>query len=87
MERTGKGFGIGLGGNYAGKFATLNRSVTGIFVLPSYTVVNAAISYKTTYYDFILKADNLLNKKYYSGWSTITPQQLRSISLSFIYKF
>lgn len=82
-----KGFGIGLGGNYASKFATLNRSVTGIFVLPSYTVVNAALSYKTTYYDFILKADNLLNQKYYSGWSTITPQQLRSISLSFIYKF
>lgn len=82
-----KGLGLGFGGNYASEHLTLNRSVTGTFTLPSYTIMNAAISYRTNHYDLILKADNLLNKRYYSGWSTITPQQLRNISLSFNYKF
>jgi iron complex outermembrane receptor protein len=82
-----KGLGLGFGGNYASEHLTLNRSVTGTFTLPSYTILNAALSYRTTHFDLILKADNLLNKKYYSGWSTITPQQLRSLSLSFNYKF
>lgn len=82
-----KGLGVGFGGNYASEHLTLNRSVTGTFILPSYTILNVALSYKTKNYDLILKADNLLNTSYYSGWSTITPQQLRSISLSFNYKF
>ena len=82
-----KGLGVGFGGNYASEHLTLNRSVTGTFILPSYTILSVALSYKTKNYDLILKADNLLNTRYYSGWSTITPQQLRSISLSFNYKF
>lgn len=82
-----KGLGIGVGGNYASKYLTWNRAVTGSFALPSYTIFNAALSYRVKSYDVILKADNLLNTKYYSGWSTITPQQLRSLSLSFNYRF
>ena len=82
-----KGLGIGVGGNYASKYLTLNRAITGSFALPSYTIFNAALSYRVKSYDVILKADNLLNTKYYSGWSTITPQQLRSLSLSFNYRF
>lgn len=82
-----KGLGFGIGGNSASEHLTLNRLVTGTFTLPSYHVFNAALSYNTKYYDVILKCNNLLNTRYYSGWSTITPQQLRSISLSFNYKF
>ncbi|SFC63501.1 iron complex outermembrane recepter protein [Flexibacter flexilis DSM 6793] len=82
-----KGFGLGFGGNYGSKYATLNRSNIGTFNLPSYTVLNASVSYNADRFGLTLKADNLANKKYYSGWSTITPQRLRSFSLSLAYKF
>ena len=82
-----QGLGIGFGGNHASEHLTLNRLVTGQFSLPAYTILNGALSYNTKSFDLILKCNNLLNRRYYSGWSTITPQQLRSVSLSFNYKF
>lgn len=82
-----KGLGFGVGGNYASENKTLNRSTTGTFVLPEYTVLNAALSYSGDSYGIIVKVNNLTDKKYYSGWSTVTPQNLRNISLSLNYKF
>ncbi|WP_127120591.1 TonB-dependent receptor [Chryseotalea sanaruensis] len=82
-----KGLGFGLGGNYASDHKTLNRANTGTFVLPEYTVLNAALSYTGDKYGIILKVNNLTDKQYYSGWSTVTPQNLRNISLSLNYKF
>lgn len=82
-----KGLGFGFGGNYASENKTLNRSTTGTFVLPEYTVLNAALSYSGDKYGIILKVNNLTDKKYYSGWSTVTPQNLRNLSLSLNYKF
>ena len=82
-----KGFGIGFGGNYASEYKTLNRANTGTFALPSYTVLNSALSYDSTKFTVSLKLNNLLNEKYYSGWSTVTPQRLRSINAGVAYKF
>lgn len=82
-----KGFGIGFGGNYASEYKTLNRATTGTFALPAYTVLNSAISYDNNMFNVSLKVNNLLNEKYYSGWSTITPQRLRSITAGVTYKF
>ncbi|VXC16121.1 TonB-dependent siderophore receptor [Flavobacterium sp. 9AF] len=82
-----KGFGLGFGGNYASEYKTLNRSNIGTFTLPSYTVLNTALSYNTESFNVVLKLDNLFNEKYYSGWSTVTPQQLRSITAGLTYKF
>lgn len=81
------GFGIGFGGNYASEHKTLNRSTTGTFVLPAYTIFNASVSYTGVQYGIILKVNNLSDERYYSGWSTITPQNLRNVSLSLNYKF
>lgn len=80
-------FGIGFGGNYASEYNTLNRTTTGSFQLPSYTIVNGSLSYGKDKFKIILKLDNIANKKYYSGWSTVTPQKLRTISTSLAYKF
>lgn len=82
-----KGLGFGFGGNYAGEHKTLNRETTGTFTLPAYTVLNASLSYTGSQYGIILKVNNLTDEKYYSGWSTVTPQNLRNISLSLNYKF
>jgi iron complex outermembrane recepter protein len=82
-----KGFGFGFGGNYASEFLTLNRSTTGSFELPSYTIVNAALSYNVEKFHITLKLNNAFNEKYYSGWSTVTPQRLRSVVAGLTYKF
>ncbi|UGS22853.1 TonB-dependent siderophore receptor [Flavobacterium channae] len=82
-----KGFGIGFGGNYASEYKTWNRANTGTFALPDYTVLNSALSYDNNTFNVTLKLNNLLNEKYYSGWSTITPQRLRSITAGVTYKF
>ncbi len=82
-----KNVGIGFGANSASELYTLNRASTGTFAIPSYTIFNAALSYNEDKYSLILKLDNIANKKYFSGWSTVTPQRLRTLSLSLNYKF
>ena len=82
-----KGFGIGFGGNHASEHKTLNRSVIGTFTLPDYTILNSALSYTNDKFNIILKVNNLLNEKYYTGWSTVTPQRLRSLTAGLTYKF
>lgn len=82
-----KGFGLGFGGNYASEHKTLNRSNIGTFTLPEYTILNSALSYTTNRFNITLKLNNLLNEKYYTGWSTVTPQRLRSLSAGLTYKF
>lgn len=82
-----KGLGFGLGGNYASEYKTLNRSTTGTFALPDYTLLNSTLSYNTSKFSLSLKLNNMLNEKYYSGWSTITPQKLRNIAAGLTYKF
>jgi iron complex outermembrane receptor protein len=82
-----KGFGIGFGGNYASEFKTLNRSTTGTFELPDYTILNTALSYDNDKFNITLKVNNLLNEEYFGGWSTVTPQKLRSLTAGLAYKF
>ncbi|MFV8359234.1 TonB-dependent siderophore receptor [Flavobacterium sp. LS1P3] len=82
-----KGFGIGFGGNYASEYKTLNRANIGTFALPSYTVLNSALSYTSDKFNIALKLNNALNERYYSGWSTVTPQRLRSVTAGLTYKF
>ncbi|RYJ52533.1 TonB-dependent siderophore receptor [Flavobacterium petrolei] len=82
-----KGFGIGFGGNYASEYKTLNRANIGTFELPSYTIVNSALSYSNDKFNIALKLNNVFNEKYYSGWSTVTPQRLRSVTAGLTYKF
>ncbi len=82
-----KGLGFGFGGNTASEHKTLNRANIGSFTLPAYQVFNGSVYYRGNQYSIILKGNNLTNQKYYSGWSTVTPQNLRNISLSLNYQF
>ena len=82
-----KGFGLGFGGNYASEYKTVNRANIGTFELPSYTILNSALSYSNDKFNLALKLNNILNEKYYSGWSTVTPQRLRSVTAGLTYKF
>lgn len=82
-----EGLGLGLGGNYASENVTLNRTSTGRFTLPSYTTLDAVVSYATSTYRLALKVDNLTDEEYYKGWSTVNPQAPRSATASFSYRF
>jgi len=82
-----KGLGAGFGGNYGSENMITNNSVTGKFTLPSYVVLNATVFYNAPKYRVALKLDNLTNKEYFSGWTTIEKQMPRRLSASVSYKF
>ena len=81
------GFGIGFGFNGASDRFAINYVSTGEFILPSYTVANSSIFYQAEKYSVSLKVNNLFNKEYYKGWSTINPQSPRAVLANFTYKF
>jgi len=82
-----KGFGLGMGGNYASDNYVINRASTGRFTIPSYTVFNGSIFYDAKTYRLDLKVNNFTDEEYYNGWSTVNPQAPRSITAGFTYKF
>ena len=84
-----KNLGFGAGFNGASEYDTMvgYKYVTGSFNLPSYTIFNASAYYETNTYRISIKANNITDKEYYSGWSTITPEQPRSFIATLTYKF
>lgn len=82
-----KGFGIGLGGNYYSENEILNRASTGVFTLPAYTIFNGSIYYDNDSFRVTVKMNNITNKEYYKGWSTINPQMPRNLLTSISFRF
>lgn len=82
-----KGLGLGIGGNYVSKHLTTNSAITGIFTIPSYTVLNATVFYGTTAWRLGLKLDNLSNERYFVGQGTLSPQLPRNFSANLAIKF
>lgn len=82
-----RGLGMGVGGNYASENLVMNRKTTGQFKLPSYAVFQTSIFYETPNYRVNLKVNNLTDQVYYKGWTTVNPQQPRSITAGLTYKF
>ena len=82
-----KGLGFGFGGNYASDNVVTNTKDTGKFTVPAYTILNATAFYTTGSVRFGLKVDNLTDKKYWKGWSTIEPQMLRQVIGNVSIKF
>jgi iron complex outermembrane receptor protein len=82
-----KGLGLGFGGNYASDNKIVNRVSLGSFTLPNYTVLNASVFYDLPHYRFSAKVDNLTDKRYWIGYTTMNAQKLRSIVGSVAYKF
>ncbi|MDN5288067.1 MAG: Iron complex outerrane recepter protein [Mucilaginibacter sp.] len=82
-----RGLGAGFGGNYSGINYLQSNAVSGDFTAPDYTLFNGTIFYDKPGYRLALKVDNIGNKKYWIGWTTVNPQQLRTISGSIAFKF
>lgn len=87
-----KGLGFGFGGNFADETYAYNRRPSAgadvqRFVLPSYGVINAAITYDQPKYRIAFKANNISNEEYFNGYTTINVQQPRMFFGSITYKF
>ncbi|MBS0031852.1 TonB-dependent siderophore receptor [Chitinophaga sp. 22321] len=82
-----KNFGIGAGGNYAGVYKVIDNSVTGVFLLPSYTLLNGSIFYNAKKFRISFAVNNITNEVYYTGYWSINPQQPRNIVAGFAWKF
>ncbi|MGE8556007.1 MAG: TonB-dependent siderophore receptor [Chryseobacterium jejuense] len=96
LEGSLKGFGFGLGGNYANANAILNNNILGannnvtgrdVFILPSYLVLNASAFYDTKKFRIGVKVDNFTNQHYWVGFTTANPQTLINALGSITYKF
>lgn len=81
------GLGLGFGGNYVSDLNILDSQVTGTFTLPSYTIMNATAFYNTSKFRVALNVNNIGNKQYYTGYSTINPQKPRNAVVSLAYRF
>jgi iron complex outermembrane receptor protein len=81
------GLGIGFGGNYASALNILDSKVTGTFKLPAFTVMNATVFYGTPNFRAALNVNNISDKAYYTGYSTINPQKPRNAVISLSYRF
>lgn len=82
-----KNAGFGFGGNYAGEYKVIDNSKTGVFTLPSYTLLNASVFYNATHFRISLNVNNLTSKEYYIGYWSVNPQKPRNSTLSVAYKF
>ncbi|WP_206513864.1 TonB-dependent receptor [Pseudoflavitalea rhizosphaerae] len=82
-----KGFGIGGGVRYQSDNMIVNSVENGVFTLPEFTLVDASVYYDQAKWRFGLKCNNLTNQEYYIGYTTLNPQQLRTIIGSVTFKF
>ena len=79
--------GFGIGGNHASEYRVIDNSITGVFDLPSYTVLNASVFYSPERFRIALNVNNVLDEEYYIGYWSVNPQKPRNVVLSMAYKF
>lgn len=82
-----KNFGIGFGANYAGTYKVIDNSVTGVFTLPAYTLLNGSLFYNGNKFRVSAKLNNITDKMYYIGYWSVNPQKPRNFVVSVAYKF
>lgn len=82
-----QGLGVGFGVNRVGKQLTGNKTVTGQFAFPAYTLVNASISLEKERYRLGFKMNNLGNVQYFAGQGVVVAQMPRNFVAEVSFKF
>ncbi|MBE7174189.1 MAG: TonB-dependent receptor [Williamsia sp.] len=80
-------FGFGVGGNYASQYKVVDNSVTGVFNLPSYALLNGSLFYNGDKVRCSFNINNITNKQYYIGYWSVNPQKRLNFAASIAYKF
>ncbi|PTD13693.1 TonB-dependent siderophore receptor [Flavobacterium columnare] len=81
-EGFAKNIRVGLGGNHV---SDVFWNASNTMTIPSYTVINSAITYEKGLWGFGLKLNNLTNQKFWN--SDAQPQALRNVICSMSFKF
>jgi iron complex outermembrane receptor protein len=79
--------GFGFGGNHASEYRVIDNSITGVFDLPSYIVLNASVFYSPEKFRIAVNVNNVLDEEYYIGYWSVNPQKPRNFVISMAYKF
>ncbi|CAL1519068.1 TonB-dependent receptor [Chitinophaga sp. MM2321] len=87
VSGTLKNFGIGAGGNYASRYKVIDNSVTGVFYLPSYALMNAGVFYNARKFRVSFNVNNITNEVYYTGYWSVNPQKPSNFVGSVAFKF
>lgn len=88
LDGGAKNFGLGFGFNGASNYNTMSAyPAVGEFILPSYIIFNASAYYEVSKFRISIKANNLTDKEYYKGWSTVNLQAPLSFLGTLMYKF
>ena len=75
-----KGLGVGIGGNYNSKAYIKQSRSRGEFYIPSFTVLNTAVTYEKKAYRISLKMDNLTNQVYWGSYvSMMMPRRFSAM--------
>lgn len=82
-----RGVGLGFGVNRVGKQITEDKTTTGQFAFPAYTLVNASISLEKERYRFGFKMNNLGNVQYFAGQGVVVAQMPRNFAAELCLKF
>ena len=83
-----KNFGLGFGVNGASDYNTMvGYPSAGDFILPAYSIFNASVYYEVDKFRISVKGNNLTDKEYYKGWSTVNIQAPRAFLGTLTYKF
>jgi iron complex outermembrane receptor protein len=82
-----KGLGLGFGGNYASDNYILNNAVQGSFILPEYVTLNSSLFLDKPRYRLGLSVNNMTDKHYWVGYTTINAQPTRAYIGSVSIKF
>jgi iron complex outermembrane receptor protein len=82
-----KGLGFGFGGNDDGKALVESSRSEGQFYVPAYIVLNSTVFYDAGKFRLSATVNNLGNKRYWTGWYTVNPQQPRSMLGSIAFRF
>ena len=88
QEGIAKNFGLGFGVNGASDYDTMvGYPSAGGFILPAYSILNASIYYEVDKFRISVKGNNLTDKEYYKGWSTVNIQAPSAFLGTLTYKF
>lgn len=86
-KETINGLGFGFGGNYASDNKVVNSVSQGVFILPAYTILNATAFYDVSRFRVSFGVNNLTDKKYWIGYTTVNPQMTRQAIGTVTYRF
>ncbi|REC61667.1 TonB-dependent siderophore receptor [Chryseobacterium pennae] len=82
-----QGLGLGFGVNRVGHQLSENKTTTGKFTFPAYTLVNASVSLEKERYRIGFKMNNIGNVQYFAGQGVIVAQMPRNFVAEVSLKF